>query len=484
MRLTRLSLLFLLALPALAGRAQKTTTSEGFQQMRQQLLDEFDSFRQEANKEYAYFLSQAWEEFTLFQGKPFFEEPKLPEPEVTSLDSLPITHSRMEVQESDDAEATFDLPAEIKSQLESAELSGEKPFNIPFYGASLALRYQASSGTLASIKEADVARLWTIFAETKFSTLLLDMVAHREKRQMNDWAYYLFAKQIAQNLSALKDENTRMIFQCFLLIQSGYDVRLTRVDNFLALLVPFNEAVYNCPFLKIDGKTYYLFANKKLADYSTLFSYRLPIGDKRGCALSLRMKQPLLLPRQPKPFTINGAGMQVKGEINLHQIQFYRDYPQCHLLVHAQATPDREFQQSLIGSLRKQLLAGDTLALLNKLLLWVQTGFKYQTDERQFGAEKPFFIEENFYYPYNDCEDRSVLFCYLVRQLLGREAVLLNYPGHMATAIQTTHASTPGEHVSIGRKRYIICDPTFVNARPGRSMLKYKGVKPKVLSIK
>ena len=40
-----------------------------------------------------------------------------------------------------------------------------------------------------------------------------------------------------------------------------------------------------------------------------------------------------------------------------------------------------------------------------------------------------------FYYPYCDCEDRSVLYSYLVRNLLKLDVVLLDYPNHIATAV-------------------------------------------------
>ena len=39
----------------------------------------------------------------------------------------------------------------------------------------------------------------------------------------------------------------------------------------------------------------------------------------------------------------------------------------------------------------------------NILINFVQTAFDYKTDGDQFGYEKPFFVDELFYYPYSDC---------------------------------------------------------------------------------
>ena len=47
---------------------------------------------------------------------------------------------------------------------------------------------------------------------------------------------------------------------------------------------------------------------------------------------------------------------------------------------------------------------------VNMILSYMNYGFKYMTDDNQFNREKPFFPDENFYYPYNDCEDRAILF--------------------------------------------------------------------------
>lgn len=478
-----LSLALFLALYTLSCRAQEGTAPDGFQLARQQLLDEFNDFRREANREYAHFLSQKWEEFTLFQGIPLFEKPKLVVPE-TDTDGTPPTYNfEIEVLETACTETVLPVPENDESQLATDEPYRGKPFSVPFYGATLPVRYQLPPIMLTSIQESAVVQLWTTFSQTKFTTLLLDMLNYKEKMQMNDWAYFLFTKHIARNLSALKDDNSRLVFRLFLLVQSGYDARLTRIDDFMALLVPTQEVINACPFLRMEGKPYYVLSDRKLVKYTTAASYRLPPNGRNGNALSLQMKRPLLLPNRPKSFAVNAAGLEVSGEINLNKIQFYRDYPQCHLSVYAEAMPDRELHQSLVHSLERQLVGVDSITALNNLLQWVQMGFKYQSDALQFGYEKPLFIEENFYYPYNDCEDRSILFCYLVRQLLGYDALLLRYPNHIAAAVRVNR-HLPGDYINVDRKKYLICDPSFIHAKVGRSMRRYKEEKPIILRLK
>ena len=59
----------------------------------------------------------------------------------------------------------------------------------------------------------------------------------------------------------------------------------------------------------------------------------------------------------------------------------------------------------------------------------------FKTDGEQFGYENHLFAMESIYYPYADCEDRSLFFARLVKRLLGNDVMLMDYPGHVATAV-------------------------------------------------
>ena len=98
------------------------------------------------------------------------------------------------------------------------------------------------------------------------------------------------------------------------------------------------------------------------------------------------------------------------------------------------------------------------------LLDFVQTAFEYQTDEQQFGKERPLFGDEILFYPYCDCEDRSILFSVLVRELVGLDVVLLNYPEHLATTVRFDD-DVKGDYIMIDGKRYVVCDPTYIGAQ-------------------
>ena len=57
--------------------------------------------------------------------------------------------------------------------------------------------------------------------------------------------------------------------------------------------------------------------------------------------------------------------------------------------------------------------------------------------------------------------------------------MILDYPGHVATAVAFTEG-TAGNAINFGGTHYTIADPTYINATAGMSMPQYERVQPKV----
>lgn len=454
---------------------------EEFTNFREEALHEYDDFRKEINAEYIEFLSKAWKEYRLFQGKTPDDTPK-------PLSPVRFQETKNEQDILVKVDALIDKPAHKMPLEEEKVLStntlGEKDsLQLDYFGAKLQLCYQSRQFLLPAIAEHSVGNLWKDIADSRFSVLLADMIRYKKEMQMNDWAYFLLTKKVAARLSTLQSEDCRTVFQHFLLVQSGYDVRLARVDRFLVLLLPVREVVYAHPYLTVDGKQYYVISNKNLKEHSSIFTYKLPEKLIQKAYLSLVMDKELLLPMHPKPFCIKAAGLEVKGEVNVNKIRFYQEYLPCELAVYARAMPDERLSKQLLASLAACLKEKPHKEALNLLLAWVQKGFNYQTDGEQFGYEKPFFIEETFYYPACDCEDRSILFAHLVNRLLKKAVVLLDYPGHVATAVYMNNEEVKGTYVLLKGKKYLVCDPTYINAKAGQIMPSCRKKRPEVIRL-
>ena len=119
---------------------------------------------------------------------------------------------------------------------------------------------------------------------------------------------------------------------------------------------------------------------------------------------------------------------------------------------------------------------------VNRLLNFVQNAFEYQTDEQQFNTENYLFPLETLHYAASDCEDRAALFSLLVHDLLGLPVVLLDYPGHVAAAVEFT-GQVKGDAVVYNGRQYTVTDPTYINARAGMTMPQFAGQSPDVVEV-
>jgi hypothetical protein len=112
---------------------------------------------------------------------------------------------------------------------------------------------------------------------------------------------------------------------------------------------------------------------------------------------------------------------------------------------------------------------------LNFVLHFVQSAFVYERDQEQFGREKVMFAQETLIYEKSDCEDRSVLYAYLVKKLFKIGVVGVKYSDHMATAL---YVPMSGDTLNLSNKKFVIADPTYLHANIGQSMPKYRSKIP------
>mgnify|MGYP007124231092 FL=1 len=169
--------------------------------------------------------------------------------------------------------------------------------------------------------------------------------------------------------------------------------------------------------------------------------------------------------------------VQVQVQVNKNLIEFYNTYPSSEVnanfmtrwAMYANTPLDAKVKEELYPALKEKINGLSQLEAANKLLNWVQTAFVYEYDDKVWGHDRAFFAEETLYYPYCDCEDRSILFSRLIRDLLGLKTILVFYPGHLASAVCFTD-KVAGDYIMLDDKRFIITDPTYIGAPVGNTM--------------
>ena len=150
--------------------------------------------------------------------------------------------------------------------------------------------------------------------------------------------------------------------------------------------------------------------------------------------------------------------------------------------MYANSPMDQTVKEGLYPVLWEKLKGKSELSSMERLLNWVQTAFVYEYDDKVWGYDRAFFAEESLFYPYCDCEDRSILLSRLVRDLLGLKVILVFYPGHLAMAVHFTQ-EVKGDYIMLDGNKYVICDPTYINAPVGRTMPRMDNSKATVILL-
>jgi hypothetical protein len=267
----------------------------------------------------------------------------------------------------------------------------------------------------------------------------------------------------------------------YLMLSMGYDVRMAIAGNEVYLMLPFEQKVYENTYLTVNDMKYYVYP-KSLPNGSSIYSCAVPAGTDCGRRMDLIVNPAYRLPRSNQPFALSHGGLSAQGNVNKNVIALLQEYPAMDIYCYAASLTDAEVRRSVVNQLKEQLAGMSEAQAANALLHFVQSAFEYQTDRQQFGdgVEKSFFFDETLYFPYCDCEDRSIFYAYLVHNLLGLDVHLVHFPGHECTAINFTDNSVDGDAYIYNDKKYIICDPTYVDAEIGVCMPQFQTESPKV----
>lgn len=333
--------------------------------------------------------------------------------------------------------------------------------------------------SLNGLNENAIADAYEALCNSDYKPLLADCAQIRKDLRLNDWGVFTLVRQVADTYCGTANES--IVMQQFLLNEMGYKARMARkaTEDKMMLFVATDCSIYAHPYITLNGQNYY---NLSGNNEQCQFYMCQKDSPKAKNSVGMQLKEAPLFPGTVVSSThqAKGSAARVTVDVPKALMDFYKDYPQCDYSVYFNAPVNAAMENRILSSLAPLVQGRNEADAANILINFVQTAFQYQTDGQQFGYEKPFFVEELFYYPYSDCEDRAMLFSYLVRKLLGLDVVLLDYPEHIATAVRF-NGNVSGDYLMVNGRKYIVCDPTYIGASIGMTMPRYKTVSAKVL---
>lgn len=488
-------LTFLISLPVYSQTFEEYKKQEeekfaAYKLKQQKFIDEmqteFNEYVKQQDEEFANYLEEEWKSYNLFKEKAPPEIPKPPDKPSYNLqnkDSIPEITKLIPTQSSilvDDKPHYKPILKVKETQKSNANLTS---LVVSYYGNNLEFKFDKQIKILPPklIDESTIRDYWLTFSEINSVNILNQLQNYKDIMNLNDWAYYLLVKKFCDTIYPDSETGAELLLWS-LLTRSGYKTKIGYTNNDVCLLLPSNNTMYSQQFLIFDGTNYYL---TKQVDNDDIRTYEkdYPNANK---IIDFNFYQPLNFASNQQSKTLDFNYQQKNYSINIDYnkniIDFYNDYPQLNIEVYFNAAVSPSSKESLINEFSKIISNMTEAEAVNFLLHFTQTAFKYEIDDSQFGKEKFLFAEETIYYPASDCEDRSVLFAYLIKELLNLKVIGLSYPGHISTALLMSN-KTPGDKVVFNNEEYIIADATFENALLGLAMPNYRNKDPNVILL-
>lgn len=482
-----------------------------FERFRQQREQAFQQFVSERDRQFSEFLRREWKQVDLDVTDPDTEE-KLPEIPVFTPEERPSDKPAIEIEAAERSEEEVTPPPPPRAAPpppptpEARATPSPEPVLTPLprrtvdptastitvnkfgHNHRVVTASHFSTQLPGRLNNNTIADHWLKLAGGDYSKAVEDLKDIITRHRWNDWAASMFVRAYADR--HVSDESSRVALTWFLLSKIGYTVHVGYVNDRLVLIAPATTRVYAVPRYTMDGSRMYFYLmdglNQNTRGIRSIHTYA---ADEvpRNSSLDLHFfQQPLGEPNiksRDIRFAYIDRAITITLQYDQNMVDFLKTFPQTDLTVFFNAAASEVFDHSMRTQIAP-LLEGKTQGeQLNILLRLVQTGFEYKTDTKQFNRQRFMTPDEILFYPYSDCDDRAILFAYLVRNLMGLDVIGLEYSGHVATAVRAD-PSLEGDRIIHNGQSYLVCDPTYIMADYGMSMPQFASERPKPIVIR
>lgn len=465
-----LSVLFFISAMGVNGQ----TFKEAYDNFKQQAQADYEDFRKKANEDYAEWMRQAWEWHDKIAPMPRPKDemlaPIIYNKENEQGEPKPIPHE--DVQPMPEPEPQPKPVAPIR------EDEGDyRSVAFTFFGTTGNVRLpKGDSFKLKGKDEEAYAAAWEKLSSEQYNNLIRDCLVLRMEHQLCDWAYLMMLGAMSEAVCGMGTNEATMM-QAYVFCQSGYKIRLGFTkDSDLRMLFKSEHQIFDLSGSKMEDGIFYLLQD---IDGDGLNVCDISYPEERPLSLWITQEQKFAERTSTERRLIpQDSLVAIKTTVNENLIAFYNTYPTSMIgddivsrwAMYAKTPLSSCAKEKLYPQLKTIIQKADTKYIAASwLLYWVQTAFVYEYDDKVWGHDRAFFAEETLFYPYCDCEDRSILFSRLIRDLVGLDVILVFYPGHLATAVAFTE-NVDGDYIELNGKRYTICDPTYIGAPVGTTM--------------
>lgn len=347
-----------------------------------------------------------------------------------------------------------------------------------FYGSPIEITYTSkilNTSLGSELSEKVFEDFDKEISNNDYNRILHQLYNKKKQLDLNDWLYYLLIRVCVDTIFSTKTENFKTLVYWVTLNKSGYDVKLSYLQKQLALSVFTNDEVFDTPRRPEKDGWYVDISSLFKGDYKSItmsssFVSTIPSSNDMPFQFYLKKLPVFINPTIEErilKFIHNNQANELKVKINKNAIRVMYRYPETSIKQQSTIPMSLEARSSLLPQLKEKVNAMTNYEAVRYLLSFTRQAFNYKTDSEAYGLDNVTFSpEETLYYSNSDCEDRSILFVFLVQEILKLDAILIDFPEHASAAVNFKITSY-GEPVTFNGIKYTICDPTG----PGNHLL-------------
>jgi hypothetical protein len=354
----------------------------------------------------------------------------------------------------------------------------KKDFNILFFGQKIGfdIDNQMKNAKFYPQNQVGITNFFNTMAASQYESIVETIQKISKKFELNDWGTYQLVKKVSESL--YENNDSRKLFSWFIFNKLGYEVKVALANKHVVVMYSSQKIIYATPRFTFDKKEFYVIASYAKGFSEKVFTYKQNYPNAtKSFDLSLK-KFPHWnqdLRRKELSFKQFSKKYLFSYTYDKNLIDFMATYPQADYETYFNAPMSERAYNDIADDIKKYIDGKKSSVAINFVLNFVQKAFIYERDQEQFSREKVMFADETLYYLKSDCEDRAILFAHLVKRLFGITVIGVKYKDHMATAL---YIPMKGDSVKAGLRRFVIADPTYINANIGESMPKYRSKIP------
>ncbi len=450
-----------------------------FDEFKKDINKKFEDFKTKNDSVFLKFLEDSWKEFKIFRNERTLKPKPKAQPVISEqIDSgfkiTPIKKERI----------ILDTAGAIQKNIEPERKININEFrqktDVDFYGSELSAWYNPDElPELKKVSKEGIADFFDQAASVRSvsqTAYLLKTAA--DSLELNDWGFILLLKNAARKM--FNSLNEQKLFVWYALLKNDFDVKSGFDQLRVYLLIHTRQELFNTSYFNVNNNKYYIIRfNDDPDDVSLLMAHQAGYPGADNYVSLYINKAPLLnVNNVLRNFTFREKTLHIT--INKNLVDYYNDYPDAGLTLYFNTPLSEPVLQSINKFFRDILKDKSQKQIIDILLEFIQYSVKYKPDLEQFGYEKYMFAEEALFYPYADCEDRSVLLARLVSYFTGLPAIGLSYPAHVSLAVAFSEPFK-GDYLFFNGKDYYICDPTYIGAKSGMGMTILRNIRPEVI---